>query len=162
MPHTPKDISLAFNPPAYLPTSANAPPPVDVSAIPPHAVLAIAEGSSSPSTVLDKLGFTPEQIDWVMQHPPFLLQIERYREDLQKNGYTFRAKAVWLAEEHLATANDMIMDPQMPPPVRADLIKWVAKMAALEPKPDGKGGPLGAGVSIVINLDKTPTIINQS
>lgn len=128
--------------------------------IPARAALDIAEGTRSPQQVLTGYGFTDDQIEWLMEYEPFLKEVERLREDLRANGYTFRAKARLLAEEHLATAHRLAADPEAPHAVRADVIKWLTKMGGLEPK-ESKDGETQK-INIQINLGDRPITIDST
>lgn len=65
-------------------------------------------------------------------------------------GVGFRVKARVQAEMLLKTAWLMIHGADTPPAVKADLIKWVGKMADYEPKPNAAS--FGGGFNIQINL----------
>lgn len=151
----PDPVAVAFNPPPELSS------PIDITKVPARVALEIAEGSQTPYAVLNREGYDEAQIDWLMQHEPFLAQIDRFRSELEKSGYTFKAKTAMLAEYHLDTANLLIADNDTPPAVRLDAIKWLAKMAGLEPK-DGQSN--GQQVAITINLgeDKAPMVIENT
>jgi hypothetical protein len=128
--------------------------------VPARAALEIAEGTRSPHQVLTSYGFTDDQIEWLLEYEPFTREVERCREDLRINGYTFRAKARLLAEEHLATAHRMISDPEAPHAVRADMVKWLTKMGGLEPK-EAKGEDAQA-ITVTINLGDKPIVIDST
>lgn len=147
---------------SLVPRDAPLARPVDMSRVPASVALEIAEGSQDPPVVLRAAGFTEEQVDWLLHHEPFLVQIERFRADLQKNGYTFRSKAAFLAEAHLDTVHALVENKDTPSVVRLDAVKWLAKVGNLEPKENA--GALGReGVSITINLggEKAPLVIEQ-
>lgn len=136
---------------------------VDPSSVPPAAVLEIAEGSRSPMEVLGSRGYTEAQVEWLMEHRPFVMQIDRMRADLQKDGYTFRSKAALLAETHLETVHVLAGNPEVSPSVRLDIVKWLAKVGNLEPKPDMQA--MQQPVSITINLSEGAapmTIVSDS
>lgn len=92
--------------------------------------------------------------------PVFLKQVSSYREDIKEKGLSFRLKARAQAEELLNTSWQLIHDIDVSPTVKADLIKWTAKMGNLDPKPTEGQVDLSGGVKITINLgqnhDETP------
>lgn len=118
--------------------------------VPARAALEIAEGTRSPAEVLDSYGYTESQAQWLMEHKPFIAQIKRYRADLQANGYTFRSKAGFLAEQHLETVNSLVRDPDTPPHVRLDAVKFLAAMGGVAPKPEAAAA--GEKFSLTINM----------
>lgn len=89
----------------------------------------------------------------LLAHEPFQALVKYYITELQQNGYTFRMKAALQAEDLLQDAYLMAKSKHTPATVRADLIKWHAKVAALEPRDKEPGGYMGAGgFSVHINL----------
>jgi hypothetical protein len=145
---------LAFNPPLAPSTAAAAANTLTLSSVPAKAALEIAEGTRTPHAVLSAYGYDDITIDWLLQHKPFVSQIERYRAELQATGYTFRAKASFLAEQHLDTTHKIIASNDTPPQVRLDAIKFLAKMGNLEPKESATGAT--DRFSITINMPSTP------
>lgn len=114
----------------------------------------IAQGLEDPAVIASRYHLTPDQWAVLKTHKPFLMAVARYRKQLKESGYTFRVKAHLQAEDLLATAYLMATDPETPSNVRADLIKWTAKIAGLEPdnREAGSHGPTGGGFQININL----------
>ena len=66
--------------------------------------------------------------------PAFRRQVDEFYEEIIEQGLSFRTKAKLQAEDMLAISHRMVVNPDTPAAVRADLIKWTAKMADLEPK----------------------------
>ena len=112
----------------------------------------IACGLEDPAEIAARYGVTPEQWEQLTKHRPFLMAVQRYRKELKESGYTFRTKAHLQAEDLLGTAYLMAKDPNTPSNVRADLIKWTAKVAGLEPDSRTVQGPQGGGFQVNINL----------
>lgn len=75
-----------------------------------------------------------EQFEKLRKTPAFMKQVVDYRAEIKEKGLTFRGKAKIMSEDLLGTAYTMIHDPAIPANVKADLIKWVGKMADYEPK----------------------------
>ena len=102
--------------------------------------------------VITRHGLQSSDILSFSKDPVFNERVVRYREDVKKNGLTFKLKARAQAEELLNTSWLLIHSPDTSPAVKADLIKSTVKWAGLEPKnQDGDQGG-GGGVSITINL----------
>lgn len=114
----------------------------------------IACGMEDPAAIAERYGVTSADWSALVGHKPFLMAVARYRKELKDSGYTFKTKAHMQAEDLLGTAYLMAKDPETPSNVRADLIKWTAKIAGLEPdnREAGSRGPSGAGFQIHINL----------
>lgn len=92
--------------------------------------------------------------------PIFLKTVQQYRDEIKEKGLSFRLKARAQAEELLTTSWQIIHDTDTSPAVKADLIKWTAKVANLEPKPTDNTVETGGGVRITINLN-SPTQENS-
>jgi len=80
----------------------------------------------------------------------FLQKIKEYQDEVQKTGVSFRLKARLQAEDLLSTSYMLAQDAETPPAVRADIIKWTAKMGGLEPEAKDKGA--GGGAPFVLNI----------
>jgi hypothetical protein len=113
----------------------------------------LALGVSSASAVFAKYGLTLEEAKRLIGLPHFLQTIREYKDELVTKGVTFRLKAKIQAEDLLTHSYVLATDPEVPAAVRADLIKWTAKMAALEPgEKDKGGGAAGAGFTLNITF----------
>jgi len=132
----------------------------------------IAVGVASPSVVFQKYGHSIEEAQVLIGLPAFIATIKKYKEELTRDGVTFRMRAKMQAEDLLTHSYTMAADPETPPAVRADLIKWTAKVAGPEPDSKEKGAGAGAGFSLNITfagaapavgatLDVTPTRIEE-
>ena len=88
----------------------------------------------------------------LITNPSLSLQINKYKEALKGNGADFRMKCKVHAEASLDVVWNMIVDARTPPPVRADLMKWLGKMGDLEPKTDRVGEGSGRVFNLQINL----------
>ena len=127
------------------PTNGNPVVPFD-----PRMAYDFALGLESPRSILEQYGVSPEDYEVLRNHPQFRLAVERYMAELKEKGVTFRMKAALQAEALLPEAFRMSVDANTPASVRADLIKWQAKVGNLEPK-ESKS-EVGTALQININL----------
>jgi hypothetical protein len=139
-------------PPGYEPESAAA------MTFDPRIAYALALGLSTPSDVFRKYGVGLEEAKKLIGLPAFISTIKRYKEELTEKGVTFRLKAKIQAEDLLTQSYALATDNEVPAAVRADIIKWTAKMAGLEPseKEKGVGGGAGSGFNLSIIFAGTP------
>lgn len=101
--------------------------------------------------IFARYGYTAEQALELMDSASFSEILTRVGDELKKNGITFRTKARAIAEDLLPHAYDMATDPYQPASVRADLIKWAAKVGGLEPKEKDEG-KTGGGLTLNISF----------
>jgi len=116
----------------------------------PRMAYDIALGLEDPVTVAAEYGLTSDQYYTLKEYHPFQQAVERYMAELKEKGVTFRIKAALQAEALLPEVFRMSLDPNTPASVRADLIKWQAKVGNLEPKE--KQSEAVSGLHININL----------
>jgi hypothetical protein len=86
-------------------------------------------------------------------NPDFKKLYEHAKTEINDYSGSFKIKCRTMAEILLQNSFEMATDPLCPASVRADLIKWTAKMAELEPKTskdDVKGA--GSGLTIAITF----------
>jgi hypothetical protein len=133
-------------PPGYEPESAAA------MTFDPRIAYALALGLSTPSDVFRKYGVGLEEARRLIALPAFISTIKRYKEEVTEKGVTFRLKAKIQAEDLLTQSYALATDPEVPAAVRADIIKWTAKMAGLEPTEKEKGGGSGAGSGFNLSI----------
>lgn len=122
--------SLPLNPSTSVPSSDPSLPPY-----PRGLVLDLALKTQPVASLLVDYGITPEQFKEITQLPVFRHDMLEMRDKLKEEGFSFRVKAQAQAEQYLQQAWKMVHDPMVPANVRADLVKWTAKVAGLEPKP---------------------------
>lgn len=123
----------------------------------------LALGVSSASAVFAKYGLTLEEAKRLIGLPHFLQTIREYKDELTSKGVTFRLKAKIQAEDLLTHSYVLATDPEVPAAVRADLIKWTAKMAALEPgEKDKGGGAAGAGFTLNITFARDTALAGST
>lgn len=97
--------------------------------------------------------YTMEQAAELLASPAFTALLERVSREIRETGLSFRMKARAIAEDLLPYAHEMATDPLSSAAVRADLIKWSAKVADLEPKESkDTGKPPGGGLTLSITF----------
>lgn len=94
----------------------------------------IALGIDSTEEVLKRYGVDPATYEEWCNNPVFTRTISELQRYIRDNGLSFKAKARIQAEDLLDVAYKLTYSPDTPANVRADLIKWIAKMGELEPK----------------------------
>lgn len=100
-------------------------------------------------------GYIPEQAADLMEQPAFQALLRQAQSEVVEEGLSFRTKAKLIAGELLPYAHDIATDPLQPTSVRADLIKWSAKVAGFEPKdmrPEASGGGAFEGMTAAVEL----------
>jgi hypothetical protein len=87
----------------------------------------------SAEVVLEAHNYTADQLIEFSKDPLFTQRVEHFRTQLREHGFTFKLKAKAQAELLLDTSWGLIHNPDTSPAVKADMIKWTAKMAGYEP-----------------------------
>ncbi|MBT9176533.1 MAG: hypothetical protein DDT20_00852 [Firmicutes bacterium] len=102
-----------------------------------------------PEAVFARYGYTPDQAIALLESRVFLVLLERVGAEVREQGLSFRAKARAISEDLLPHAYEIATDPQQSAAVRADLIKWSAKVAGHEPKEkdEVKGGGFNLSIT---------------
>lgn len=116
-----------------------------------------------PAEVFARYNYTPEAAAELMESPAFTALLDRIGVEIRENGLSFRMKAKAISEELLPHAFDLATDPLCSSAVRADLIKWAAKVAGNEPapaKPGAEGGVGGFTLSITFAGQAPQTVIS--
>lgn len=93
----------------------------------------MALGIEGTEDILNRYGVDLDTYQKWIRIPAFIQRIEEYKVEAREKGLSFKQKAKVQAEDHLNTAYTLIHHPDCPFHVKADLIKWTAKMAELEP-----------------------------
>lgn len=116
-----------------------------------------AEGSGDPPAMLLKEhGYTTNDLVTFSKDPLFMQRFEKYRTDLRERGLSFKMKAQAQAEEFLTNTYLIVNNDATSPAVKADLIKWMAKMAGYEPTKESMQAE--GGVTINIHMGDDPSI----
>lgn len=117
----------------------------------PRIAYEIALGVDQPWAVFGKYGVAEEQAAALSTNPAFMATVAKYQEELLASGVSFKLKAKIQAEDLLTHSYLIATDPEAPMSVRADLIKWTARVAGLEPKEE-KGSGAGGGFTLNISF----------
>lgn len=123
------------------------------------AMTLIGSGSKMPD-LLREYDLTEDELREFALDPLFEQRVEYWRNQMKNEGFTFRLKAKAQAEELLDTSWQVIHDQDVSPAVKADLIKWTAKMAGYEPTKDLTTDGGGVKINIIMGdvvADKTVT-----
>ena len=113
------------------------------------------EGSGSKAEdLLVEYEFTADDLVAFGQEPLFAQRVDHFRNQLKEKGFTFRLKAQAQAEMLLDNSWDLIHTPDVSPAVKADLIKWTAKVAGYDTVKDGAAGDQGVKINIFLGDPK--------
>src|ERR1019366_9081400 len=115
--------------------------------------LDVALRTASPQELRQEYHISQTEWDTLKTNPYFLADLRKTVEELKKDGMSFKLKARLQAEEYLKTVYQMVTDTtgNTPPAVRADLIKFVARVGGLDNK-EVQAGQVGNNLQININL----------
>ena len=105
-----------------------------------------------PEEVFARYNYSEERARELLSDPSFEKMLARIAAEIRESGLTFRTKARIMAEELLPQAFEMATDPFTSSAVRADLIKWSAKVSGLEPKDKDDGRTAGGGLTLSITF----------
>lgn len=122
----------------------------------PRLPYELALGLDSAEVVFTRYGIDAVQAAKLLGHEVFKVVLGNAAREVKEAGLTFKMRARLMAEDLLEEGYLIATDAEAPANVRADLIKWTAKMGDLEPAPKDKavgvGGPLGGGFNLSITL----------
>lgn len=99
-------------------------------------------------TLLQEYRITTDELVEFTQDPLFDRRVQEFRVQLREKGLTFRLKAKAQAELLLETSYDLIHQQDVSPAVKADLIKWTAKMAGFDVQEKNNGADNGVTINI--------------
>lgn len=102
--------------------------------------------------------YTPEQAAELLESPAFSNLLARTVEQVRTEGLSFRHKARAIAEDLLPHMYEIATDPYASAAVRADIAKWTAKVAGLEPKDKDEGKGVGGGLTLSITFAGQPPV----
>lgn len=123
---------------------------------PPTLPIELALKTASPGQLRTEYGYDEDEWERLSRNPAFLKDLAGACEMVRQEGMSFKLKARLIAEENLKTAWKMIHDPHVvvPPSVKADLIKSVARWAGYEQRPGAENAAGGQNnqLNIQINL----------
>lgn len=136
--------------PGYRPT------PASELTFDPRIAYEIALAVDSPTAVFAKYGISQEHAVRLATNAAFGATLRKYQEEISASGISFKLKAKIQAEDLLTHSYLMATDPEVPPAVRADLIKWTARVAGLEPKEKDSGAGGAGGFTLNISFAGEP------
>jgi hypothetical protein len=103
-----------------------------VQLYPPTLPVELALRISTPKAICEAYGLTREEFEALMANPAFQADLRRAKEAVRRDGMSFKLKARLQAEELLKTSWALIHNSEIPPGVRADLIKFTIRAAGLD------------------------------
>ena len=127
--------------------------------IPPEMVISIAQGMDEPDSIAEKHGFTGERWEKLKAWPPFLAAVEAHKADLAASGYTFKAKAKFMAEELAEKTYVHAMGHDSTFAQRFQALQFFTRVGGLEPKEE-KTASTGEGFSVTINMNGNQTTVS--
>ena len=109
----------------------------------------IALRTASIKTICESYNISKDEWDVLRYDPVFISELK-----IASDGMSFRMKAKLQSEELLKTSWNLIHDKtgNVPPAVRADLIKFTIRAAGLDGSRDPANGAIGNSLQIQINL----------
>lgn len=105
----------------------------------------LAMGMGEPEQIFKDYGFSEDEAIALTDSPAFTALLARVGSEIRESGLSFKSKIKAIAEDLIPHALDMATDPLCSSAVRADIIKWSAKMAGFEPAPPKADTAQGAG-----------------
>ena len=125
--------------------------------VPPRMVLDIAYGIDEPSEIAAKYGFSDDQWLELKAHAPFVKLVEDKKAELKADGYSFRVKCSWMAEDLLEDLYRRAKDKDVSFSALLESIKFTAKASALDAPPKEEANT-GSTFSININLGQGKSV----
>lgn len=110
----------------------------------------------TPADIFLRYGYSPEDGQALLELPAFQIMLSRISKEIAESGLSFKTKIKAIAEDLLPTAHALATDPMTSAAVRADIIKWAAKMADHEPKENKNAGAGGGGLNLSITFAGQP------
>lgn len=117
---------------------------------PPQLVLDIALETHDLPDLLHKYDISEAALDKFYENAQFRRELLNARAELAQSGSAFRAHARVMAEEHLMTMNQLMVDPETPVSMKVAIWQSLVKYASLEPPKESPVAP-GQG-AITINI----------
>lgn len=126
------------------------PPPDDPADMgwPITLPLDIAMGDAPLKEIFANHGLTEADFIRLKANPQFVMEVKKLKDELSKEGASFKMRAKMQAEFMLRKSFEMVHHPATPAPVKADLIKSTVRWAGYEPKKDSADGSNGPNFQI--------------
>lgn len=110
-------------------------------------------GAQKPiENILLAMGIKEERYKELCKDETFVRYVQSYTSELSSNGFSFTTKARILAEDLLATAYQLAVDPDCAAGVRVKMIENLVEWAGLKPKTTVGDVSSGSSFSITINV----------
>ncbi len=119
---------------------------------PPLLPVELALRVGSVQEICAAYGIERAEWDALRQDPVFVEHLRRAVEEVKKDGVSYKLKARLQAEAQLKTCWNLVHDVGTPPAVKADLIKFTARVAGYDVKEQVGGGSAANNLQININL----------
>lgn len=121
---------------------------------PPTLPIEVALKTASIADICKAYGLSREQWEALRCDPLFIADLARVVEALKKDGMRFKLKAALQAEELLKESWRLIhaRSDEVPPSVKADLIKFTVRAAGLDGSKD-QAAAAGASNSLQIQIN---------
>lgn len=119
--------------------------------VPPEMMTELALGMEDGVLVAQRHGFSAADFAALMGQPWFMKALQAKQDDLEANGFTFRAKMGLLAEDLLVDLWTVAKQSDSGS-LKLDVAKLLAKLADLEPKNTQQIVAGNSGYQIVINI----------
>jgi hypothetical protein len=121
---------------------------------PPTLPIEVAMRIAPIKEICESYGLSRQDWEDLKCSPMFVQAVGLYREELKKEGMSFKLKARLQSEELLKQSWKLIhsSNDDVPPNVKADLIKATVKWAGLEPRNSPDAASVGTALQININL----------
>ena len=101
----------------------------------PRLAYELALRIDDPATIFERYNVDEDEAVRLMGLQAFRDAIVKFDAEIKEHGIGFRSKARIIAEELLEHGHEIATDAGQSGAVRADLIKWFAKVGDLEPAP---------------------------
>jgi hypothetical protein len=138
-------------PPLFLPEPSKDPA---LGAYPPTLPVEIALKTASIKDLCAEYEITYDEWQALKVREDFRADVKAWIERLKEEGMSFRAKAQLQAEQLLITSWKMIHGGnEVPPAVKADLIKFTIRVAGLDASAPNGGPAGGGGTALQININ---------
>lgn len=119
---------------------------------PPTLPVELALRTSTPKAICEAYGLTRADLEHLLTVEAFRVDLRKAQDMVRREGMSFRLKARLQAEELLRTSWKLIHDTNMPPAVRADLLKFTVRAAGLDGSKDQGAADKAPPLNIQINL----------
>ena len=119
----------------------------------PNFILECATGLEELEEIAPRWGYSDEDIKFLATFKPFLIEVDKVKQELYKSGKTFRLKASVMADSILEKVFEDALHDDVGINTRIEVLKVFSKLGDLEPKQSANTTAQGSGFSININLN---------